>query len=587
MLLEVWWIIMGQFFNTKVIQNILNVEEKMLDSIRKIAKFQDLSEINYYSDEIERIKLYYKKEKILISKIPDDIDFYDYLFELLKNSSFGLKDENLLVSRFRNILYNNYLTLQPKYEGVNIIGEEDYYDDELYEFKAKLFIRDNLLAEYIRSFDGPMQIADKNSFDIFNRIRLYNIFLNSYLFDCWIKNGFDVDNIRFYTNDESINLLHLSKEDYYYILDETISENCANMLAGAFSDVKKPKTNIIVQDYFFNFKFLLKKLSTESILSIKEELCDVSSNNNSLFSDVMQSLDIELNNRNDVYEEYEEDADYVDSALFDKIVNFVKLENKIYDLYDNIDFNFSNTSYKELNDYIMLEKDMVKDIYVSPSLVTIFNDLFNGNMWIYLTGDTDKKSFVISQRISNLIPFYKDLKISPSQDVNSYKFIYKNHLIRSLTDLWTLKCESKDETIRNGLEYIYKFYYFINPELTDELIALNGNHTLIFDLPSDLSGLDNLEYNYDQDEQLFNLGCEIISYIFDNEDNINSVLDYSEFQFKVNELMDIISNISISYNRKLYKYLMDYSSFFSPLRRDIRKIFKKEFVKSNVKGMNY
>ena len=75
---------MSQVFNTKVIQSVLSIEEKMLNSIKKISEFQDFSDISNYNEEIEKLKLYYRKENLLISKIPDDINFDKYLFEILK-----------------------------------------------------------------------------------------------------------------------------------------------------------------------------------------------------------------------------------------------------------------------------------------------------------------------------------------------------------------------------------------------------------------------------------------------------------------------------------------------------------------------
>ena len=574
---------MGQIFNVNVIQSILDVEEKMFNSIKKISKYHDFSDVNNYDKEIEKLKIYYKKENFLISKIPNDIDFYNYLFQFLQESSSGLNDENIVMSRFRNILYNNYLNLKPN-DDVSLFDEEDYYDDQLFGLKVKLFMRDNLLVEYLKSFDVPMRNSNEKSFNFFNKIRLYNIFLNKHLFDNWIHNDFDVDNIYFYSNEEAMKYLNLSKEDYYYFLNETVAESCENMLTCVFSDVKRPKLNITVQDSFFNFKFLLKKLSTESVQAIKKEMNNVYSSvgNYSLLSDIIVCLDDELNNRIVPIKD-SENNNYIDSFLFDKIINLVKLENDIYDLFDSIDFNSSLNNLSKLKNYIVLEKELLKDIYVSSSFITIFNDLFNNSMWIYLTGDINEKWYNISQRLTNLIPFYRDIKVSPSQSMDSYNFIYKNHLVRSLKNFCESINEFNDDKIKENLEKRYKFYYFINPELTDELLAVDGNHALIFDLSSDLSGLDDLEYYYDQDELLYNLGCDIISYIFDNEDKINSLIDYSEFQFKLNELIDIIDNLSSSYNKKLYKYLMSYSSFFSPLRRDMRKIFKDNF---NVKSIN-
>lgn len=583
----VWGISMGQFFNTKVIHNILSIEEKMFNSLNNISKINDFSDIDFYNDEIDKIKLYYKKEKILISKIPEDIDFYNYLFEILKTTSFGFKNENILVSRFRNILFNNYLTLRPDNED-DYYNEDDFYDDEMFGLKAKIFMRDNLLVEYVKSFENPMRDCDRGSYNIFNKIKFYNIFLSQYLFDFWVKSGFDFDRINFCTDEEAIEYLGLSKDDYYYLLNDTVSECCANLLTTIFSDVKKPKHNIYVQDSFFNFKFLVKKLSIDSLLSIKKEMDEVyfSVGKYGLLTDVIKILESEINERNYIEKDNEEEKISVDSTLFDNIVNLVKLEDKIYDLYSLIDFNSSKNDTSELYKLILLEKDMIEKIDFSPSLITILSDLFSNNSWIYLTGDVNEKGNIILQRLSNLLPFYKDIKVSPSQSTESYNFIYRNHLIRSLSDLWMLKSESEDKNIQKGFEELYKYYYFINPCLTDELLALNGNHSLIFDLPNDLSGIDDLEYVFDQDEQLFDLGFEIISYIFDNEDNINSIIDYCEFQFKINELVDIICNLSDEYNKKLYHYLNNCGSLLSPLRRDIRKIFKENLEINKVKYIN-
>lgn len=304
-----------------------------------------------------------------------------------------------------------------------------------------------------------------------------------------------------------------------------------------------------------------------------------------LLSEVIDAVDSELKNRDDVVNDKEEDNIYVDSDVIDNVINLIKLEDKMYDLFNSLDFNSSEYDFTTLYEFSLLEKELVDKIEISSSLIGILNDLLNNNMWIYLSGDVKEKSYVISHRLTNILPFYIDLKISPSQKRDSYNFIYRNHLIRSLNDLWAIKEICNDENIKKGFEQVFKRYYFINPILTDEYISLNGSYNCLFDLPSNLSGLDDLEYEYDENEQLFILGCDIISYLFDNEKHINYVIDYCEFQFKINELLDIISKLSNEYNKKLYRYLMDYSSFFSPLRRDIRKIFKDKF-NNKVKSIN-
>ncbi len=285
---------MGQIFNTKVITNVLDVEEKILDSMKKISKCRDFSDIDLYNNEIDKIKLYYKKEKLLISKIPDNVNFYNYLFELLNNSSFDIKNDKIVVSRFRNILYNKYLTLKPEYETANVFDDDVFYDNNL-DLKVKAFIKDNLLIEYLKSFDIPMHESD-NNFSFFNNIRLFNIYLNCNLFDFWIKNDFDFDRINYCLDKEAIKYFNISNDFYYNIFNDNVSELCSNLLKTIFSDVKRPKSNIIVQDSFFNFKFLIKKLSTDAVKAIKKEMDDVyiSVGKYGLLSEVIDAVDSEL-----------------------------------------------------------------------------------------------------------------------------------------------------------------------------------------------------------------------------------------------------------------------------------------------------
>ena len=578
--------------NMIIIKDTLEIEAKILDSMKKINNLKDFSDVKEYDEEIEKIKLFLKKEKFLISKIPEDIEIYNYIFNYMNTQIIGLKDEDLLKSRFRTILYNKYLQMLP-----DITPDEEYEEEEPKEGKQdlinRLYIRTNLLVEYLRSFDNPMKIANEKSKQLFNRIRLFNIFINSHLFDMWTNNYFDIECINYYTEKEMQKKLKLSEEDYKEQLEDIVTEDSANLLAKVLTPSKKPKKNIIIQDSFFNFRFLITKLSTEQLKSIIDGLDGISEtiDDHPLYSTVINSLTNEIDSRDDkdieIEQELEEDDEIeeqlpIDKEAFNKIVNLIKFEDKLIDYFMEIDLSSDNNDMKKISQMVNYEKTLVNEIGNSPSIFVILRDLFDDNLWIYLTGNVAEKTTLITQRILNLLPIYNEINVLPYQKINSHNFIQKNHMIRSLKKLWDLSQESEN-VIGEGLKKVYKYNYFTNPLLTDELISIDGNHRLLFDLSPELSGLSDLEYKYDQDEQLFKTGCSLIMFIMNNEASINSVLDFANFQFKINELMDILLHITPEYQRKLYNFLNANSSFFSPLRHDLRKIFKEAMNKKENK----
>lgn len=576
---------MGKAFNIRIVEKTLDIEEKMLNSILKIINYDDYSDISFYNKEIDRLRLFYNKESLLFSKIPESISVYDYIFDVLKKSSFDLKNETIITSRFRNVLYHNYLNLQYSYDNAYSADDDVFYDD--LDLKHKLCIGNNLLAEYLRSFDEPINISNESVKKIFTKIKLYNIFLNKSLFEVWVNNNFDSSSITYFTDEEMCKYLNISKEHYLNLVDDIVLENCIGLLTNLLSDYKHIKKNIIVQDSFFNLKFLFKKLSTDKLLTFAEQLIDLISSSDDVDAliSIFDSLKLELKNRDKIVRSAKKN-DVIDKKVFDDVINLVKFEDKLFDVFMNINFSSDCCDCDELSKMLLLEKDFVNLIEDSPSLLMLTSDLFNNSIWIYLTGDVDLKASLVIQRLTKLLPIYKDINVPLSQSSDSYNFIYKNHMIRSLNDLWSLILDTRDDVLARGLEKVYMYNYFVNPSLTDDLVLMNGNHRLIFDLSSDLSGLNADEYDYDKNEQLYELGCNIIMFIIDNEDNINSVIDYAEFQFKVNELVDVISNLSSDYKKKLYRFLMNNSSVFSPLRRDLRKMFK-EYGISHVKKNKY
>ena len=65
--------------------------------------------------------------------------------------------------------------------------------------------------------------------------------------------------------------------------------------------------------------------------------------------------------------------------------------------------------------------------------------------------------------------------------------------------------------------------------------------------------------------------------------NVSSNSDYVNLVFKFSRLNDVIDSLNIDYLKKLYDYLNISTRFFSPLRHELRKLFKARISSENNK----
>ena len=594
---------MNNVLKVNVVYDILNIEEKMLVSMRKLSFLKDTFDFDSYMEELDNLKILYRKEQFLISQIPEDEECLDYIFGLLKDpSNFTFDDSkniNIVISRLSDLLKNIYYSLE--HETSEMSENEDYefeYDDteQILDERKVNFIRNNMLAEYVVSFNDAIKATDdKKVYNIFNNIQFLNVYINKYLFEMWMKAGFNFDGLSFMSDESMRKELGLSEEEYLELKECVVDGLISSSTSQIFKPCKNPKKELIVQDAFFTFKFFLQKLSKDKFLSIKDELYNVYQKlgNHGLFNDVMTSIDKELDRRGYVLNtetRNNESNGYVDMDVLDDIIKLIKFEDYLFDVIYGIDLDKPEHDFQSLSHLIKYEKELVSKINFSIDLFPTLNDLFGPNMWIYLNGDVNFKAPLIAKRLSEIIPIYKELKVPSTQKLESYSNIYENHIIRSLSSFNDLFVDIPDDNLKECYKIFVTHFFYIMPSLTDEFVAVNGKYSLICDLSDNtietMSGLDDLEYRYDKNEQLYSLGCDILSYIFDNEENIETVSDYLNFQFKISQLEDIINNLDKNYLEKLYRYLLEVSSFFSPLRRDLRKEFKDALSESfeTIKG---
>ncbi|MBR3209596.1 MAG: hypothetical protein IKF82_04935 [Bacilli bacterium] len=593
---------MAEIFTTSLVTELLRIDEKLLVAMRGLSKLHDISDYYDYTSLIDEIKLFYKKELHLISQIPKAHWAYNNALNFLATLDCSFLDDVnnsfFVISRVRGIISSLYLNL-----ALETDFEFEEGRDDVLKIRDRRPVRDNLLCEYMASINECIKIADKDSVKhFFNNILLYNCFINSRLFDYWVRCNFDFDKITFSSDEDMTKTLGISAAQYGVLKSEVAVECIQQLLPEILADVDFPKGNIMVQDGFFNFKFLLTKLPDDIILELRQFFDNFSFEIDkfSVVDDVISTFYHEFNSRSlDVNNlEENEPLENVDLESYNLLISLIKLEDELFDTYQQFEFGRNNSNVVERLSSLVERENTILSSIDFASILPVISNVLNNDIWIFLSGDNiDYKANIIVKRINNLFPVLRNLRYSPVHNSSGFEYIHKNHLIRSLSAFRSLAISMGDGVLGKGCIGFYKYFYFINPDLFSELLVCNGNDLFVCDISDDIvkeiSSMDDDEYQFDKNEYLYDVGTSLISGIIDFERDLSSVSDLANFFFMLTRLGDVIDSSDIEYVKKLYGYLNSKTSLFSPLRRRIRKLFIARFLsddgvlKKNVKAKRY
>lgn len=560
---------MNVFIKKSIITDMSIVLEEMLKSVKNICKSEEDMDMDLYFHELEKFKMLLKKEDIILNLIPNDEKVLSVVRDLVKDSSnYQLEDSNnfaYVCARFLsdvNLLNYNLS-----------IKENEIKSDN--SDAVQYFIINNLLAEYVKSFQKSYEFASKSDMTFFRKIQYYNIFVSKYCFDNFVQNGFDFDNIYVFSEKEICKKFNLEKEEYDSIYNQFLNSNVVsliNVIARSSSSLNE----IVSLDQILNFKFLIKKLPTEDLLSLKDDIVSsVNSNPTFVAKELLKSFVLELKIRDDVIIDKTND-DSLSPLIYNKVVDLIKIEEKIFDEFENIDFDtvYDLNSFSSL---IALEKEYVSDItQVDLSFISTVELIFS-DLWIYLRDDEnlDRKVSLIKQRLIGVLPFFNTFYVPSSLSLSSYSSIFRNYMVKNIRDFYDMIVGLEDDGLRKTFISIYKDNFFVYPFLTDELVLANGNHRLIdcFDGILSLEGLTpEIEYDYDKNIQLYNMVTGCCDYLAENEAEIETFSDYANFQFQVISFVNAVNGLNADSLIKLKKYVRKSFTLFSPLRRDLLKV---------------
>lgn len=510
---------------------------------------------------IKYIKMFVTKENRLISQIPLDEEFINKTLEnlneiVLENVS-NIKNSKIILSRISNYLKKCQLKIKPSSQYVHVFdGKELYVKDSFLEFDYNLKAHsyyENLTIKYLKKLEYLKQLEIYNDISI-DDIEYYNLFINRDLFEEFICNGLNIDNLSLLSEDIFKNKFELSDEDFSELNDNVIFSMISNLLELMLTYDEKSLDYI---DAKFNFEFFVGELSATGIYKL-DEFCssfftnffEITGKNvddyTKVISFVDECIEREINNKR--FSSNESDLN-INADDYNKLKSFIGLECELLKLISNINLDDCDSNYIcKIDDMLRLEDDFILDFSNNYSILELSNFFTNGLSNI-LGEDFNGHIFkLINYRLMHRFEVFVSLNKSSSQSLKTYNIINRNYAVSSVKNYYEVIKKMNNGIMKDEFLKLYKDQFYMNPDLT-ELLVFYGNHEMIepfdYELSCELSGVDEIEYDYDLCDLLFAEICTIMDDLFminDKFQNVNVYNAYFQFRFLqfnyISELLD-------------------------------------------------
>ena len=523
----------------KYIYNSNNISELIKVTEELYLRYKDVLNVKYKSDEYyyligELTRLSKIEDDFLLSlpsvgRLLDDVnnnikttykcdDILMYIFVLNRIDSnicnlCALAEEKEL-SNISNI------SLIDSQDNINSINEELYYN-----FVMRL---DNVI-------DSVSDLKEKRKIRF---IQLAHIFSFKYLSDSFIENNLCLD-IDFNKRRENIFDDVDSYNSFMYLRNNIAFNLCESLLMRniTFSSYYNDDDSTLF--YLSNillFKSLLQDINDPDFIEIKNSYMfdyNVFKEDNFIINKIKKCFDYEYNRR--FSQEKNERVQSLDEKNAINLINLLKLEDVLYDKFMNLrldgfdDFNL-------ISSLVAFEKDLIDELDINKDNISIVSSVIDRDLEFFIdVYDNLFKKKSIIQRLKNGISYFRKNELADGVLEKNYDSIISNHIVDSLK-------------MFDGDLSIIKSYIFMYPYLTDDLVLLNGNYSMI-DRFSDetvsisLGNKNVYNYYYDKNEQLYKLFTILMDDLTRYSDMYESEW-LSLFNFKICELSDIINSVS-------------------------------------------
>ena len=583
--------------NIKIYENLLSVDNKILDCLNKIIYVKNISD-NVYIREINRLKMFLKKENNLINKLPDVAEVNEVMLELfLKNKDIyfsNSENSQIVLNRFYNIISEKIFLLEDA-EAYEYMEEDvESLDFENYSYRKK--IRNNLYTELLKFINHKIEdfnIEEKTNFEIFSIISSYE---NKTIFDKLVDCNFDINKLKILSENEMIKDLSVDDKFYNLIyqdeLEDFITNNIDELIYSTESiDDVKIKFNLL------KFEYLLNLLDTKKLLYIYSSISS-NQNKNNVSNKMIEIIGRVLSKRPDKPKESLEPnkkREKISYKTISSLINLIKLEENILHELNEINLDKCDSKIiKKISNYIELEKEIASNVEVNSKTFSIINSVIKDDLEFFLdiNDDIDNKNDLITARLYTALPQLYKYYISPSVTFDSHYHIMQNHAINSLKKYEDIFKKCKSSNVRGKYNKTYKDILFTNFGLLEDYVICNGNYKLLNAWNDELSSLivntSDIEYCYDKNEELYNYGVLLLKKILVYGQKIEEDKSYLPlYEYFMAELYDIINNINDEHFYDIISML--YEPLDDEFNKSKKKIIKRiiKYDKNNLLNGNY
>ncbi len=540
--------------NSNIIPEFVRIDESILVLMNNLKydspEFDDEQIIKY-------IKMFITKEKRLMSQIPQDSELIkimlDNLYEVVLNNISNPDNFKFISARIKNYLNDQLSKIKPSTQYVHVYnGQQFYVHDCFLEFDYKLktrFYFNNLCVRYLNSLEDLRQLGIYDD-NFLTDVEYYNLFINRDLFEEFIDKDLKISNLSLLTDENVRRRLEFGDKEFDELKEDVITSMTNNLLSIMLNN---PNDSIEYLDAQLNFKFYINEISLSNLTNIAETCTSTfneyfaSSGKNvedchEVISFVNDFLEEEIKRKSSISSDNNLN---IKPDEFEKLNSFVCLELKLLEFINNMNFDTcSSDCINKINNLLRLEDDFVDD-FSNYSLIELSNFFTNGLSKILGENSNGRTFKLISYRLMHRFPIFDSLSKSSSQSSKTYNVINRNYIISSVKNYYDVIKKIDNEKIKSQFMKLYKNQFYMNPDLTELLVFLNGNHEMIepFDdaFSCEISNVDEIEYYYDLSEQLFPEIFDIMNELFMFGSGIQDV-DNAYFQFRFLQF-NYISNI--------------------------------------------
>ena len=570
-----------------ILNNLSNLIEKRYELFLELISLEidDLVWNEQYSLIVQKLNVLTAKENRLVKKLSlitkellEDDELYD------SDIFFGiyLTDDNIS-SRFDSIISETEIFSENEfvYAG-DIIQDED--DDE-YSDEYEKEIKKRLDLEFLMKLQKIIEKEPKETKNELIEYKYKLIFANKKINDILETSLYNPNNL--FELPLSLEIKDLDEKKYKktekFILYSKVLDLFNDIL---FDNAITEEKNALAGQKA-HFMFMLKKLDYIQLSDLKQvvDYCIDEENKDiiSEISDIIKNLVGEKQKEYNI--EHNEICEPLDEKNISNIISLVKLEKLILKTFTDLPkHNDKNEQIKKIKNLMEIEKEIIENIKIDEYNLERILDIIDNYIVVFLNDfdfnkeETNRENQFIINRIKGAINQIYNLNDEPSILTLSKQSILTNNMLDSLITYSKKIKTSKDATQNEIYEKIYYQIWYSNYLLSYDFVVTKGNARNVIIMNNKLCaqyvGTSDIEYCYDKDIELFNIGHEIIKEI--ENMNLSNMEDNAYLEFLEIKLNKIYENIS---DEHLFE-LKDEFNNINPAKKGKCKLLYRQTTKT-------